>query len=473
MKNNKLKKVTIILLILLITMIAFLGIYTKQNYSIKNAVKDYQYAMDLSGKRVVTLELDETTSSTIKDAEGNVIESATDEEIAEKGYTKEEVPVNKAESKTIDNYQLTKEIIEKRLQNLNVSSYVVRLDEETGKIVVELPENDKTDSWVSNLTAVGKLEIVDAESGEVLLNNDDIKTSQALRSTTQSGTSIYFSIEFKDKKKLEEITKTYVPAPAEEASNAEETAKTEETSTEGEENSEPTTASNDKKISMKYDGTEMMSTSFEEPLTEGKMYLTVGQASTDTSTLNENLEQARTMASILSNKNLPLTYKLGGNIYVASSQKDTITDSMVSYLTLVVVVSAGILIGKYKLKGLIAITAKIGFIGLLLIVIRYWNVVISTEGIAALIFVAILNFVLLDKMLASIKKEEENKNPEIKKAINSAIIKFTLKIIPLFIIAITFVFTSMASTSSFGMVMFWGLTLIELYNLLITKNLLK
>jgi hypothetical protein len=50
---------------------------------------------------------------------------------------------------------------------------------------------------------------------------------------------------------------------------------------------------------------------------------------------------------------------------------------------------------------------------------------------------------------------------------------FTLKAIPLFIIAIVFSFINLTSTSSFGMVMFWGLTLIEIYNLIITKNLLK
>ena len=60
-----------------------------------------------------------------------------------------------------------------------------------------------------------------------------------------------------------------------------------------------------------------------------------------------------------------------------------------------------------------------------------------------------------------------------KHVINMAIKDFTFKIIPLFIIAVVFVFATWTSTSSFGMGLFWGLTLIELYNLFITKYVLK
>ena len=49
----------------------------------------------------------------------------------------------------------------------------------------------------------------------------------------------------------------------------------------------------------------------------------------------------------------------------------------------------------------------------------------------------------------------------------------TLKMIPLFIIAIAFTFTKRTPANSFGMVMFWGLTLVILYNLTITKLLVK
>lgn len=445
MKKNKLKIFTIILLILLITIIGFFGIYTKSGNTMKQSVKDYQYAMDLEGKRVVTL---------------NLAEDNSEENLNE------------------DNYKLTKDIIEKRLKSLGASDYAIRLDEKTGKIVVELAENDSTDNLISNLTTVGKLEIVDTNTKEVLLNNDDIKTSQVLRSTTTTGTSIFFSIEFNDegKNKLEEITRTYVPAEETEEQQEEITTEdeqlTEETETETDTDTEESTESTEKTITMKLDDQDMMTTSFEEPITDGKMNLTVGQASTDTDTLNENLNQARNMSALLSNKNLPLKYELDGDIYVASSVKDTITNTIISCVECVIFVAAIILIIKYKSKGILATIAYIGFAALLLIVVRYWNVVISTEGIASLIAVLILNFILSNNILNNINKED-TKKVETKHTINMTMKDFTLKVIPLFIIAIVFTFINLASASSFGMVMFWGLALIEIYNLLITKNLLK
>ena len=478
MKKNKLKIITIILLIILLTMVGFFGVYSKYQNTTKNGVKDYQYAMDLDGKRVVTLKLDTNTSEVIKDSEGNKVESATDEEIEQKGYTKSEEPANSEESKTVENYRLTKEIIEKRLNKLNVPSYAVRLNEKTGEIIVELPENENTDNWVSNLTTVGKLEIIDTETKEVLLNNDDIQTSEVLRSTTSSGTSIYFSIEFngEGKKKLEDITKTYVPASkaTQETETSETDAATEETAeTEEAAKTEETENATEKTITMKLDDTDVMSTSFEEPITDGKMHLTVGQASTDTKKLNENLQQARNMATLLSNKNLPLKYTEEGNIFVQSTLKDNVTKIMLIGIGCLIILVVLVLLIKYKGKGILAGISFIGFSALLLLMIRYWNVVLSTEGIVALFAMLILNYILTNKILKNIVKEEDNKKIESKKIINMQIIDFVLKTIPLFIVGVVFTFMQWSSTSSFGMVTFWGLTLIVLYNLLITKNLLK
>lgn len=502
MKKNKLKIITIILLIILITMVGFFGVYTKVGKSMKDAVKDYKYATDLDGERIVTLELDTTTSDIIKDSEGNIIESATDEEIQQKGYTKEQKPANAAESLTSDNYNLTKSIIEKRLNKLNVSSYTVKVDEETGKIIVELPEDDNIDNIISNLTTVGKFELIDTDTKEVLLTNDNIKTSEVLKSNTATGTAIYFTIEFngEGKKKLEEITKTYVKAPEEtttsetenteeqtqeenttpeEATNtqdASEQVATEETATEEtttEESQTDADTNKEKTVTMKIDDEEVMSTSFDETITDGKMYLTVGQSSTDKDTLNSNLKQARNMSAALSYKNLPLKYNVGGNEYVASPVKGKVTQNMINCIGIVILVITLALIFKYRLKGLFAAISYIGFVALLLLIIRYWNVVISIDGLASIGIILILNLVLIKKILAKINEEKENSKADIKHIINMQIKEFTLKIIPLFIISIVFSFMQWSSTNSFGMVMFWGLTLIELYNLIITKNLLK
>ena len=48
---KKIKLLTIILAIVLVTMVAFLGVYVPVQNRMENQVKDYDYAMDLEGGR--------------------------------------------------------------------------------------------------------------------------------------------------------------------------------------------------------------------------------------------------------------------------------------------------------------------------------------------------------------------------------------------------------------------------------------
>ena len=112
---KKVKILTITLIIALIAMIAFLGIYVQVQNRMENKVKDYSYAMDLKGTRNIRLKVDDSTKTVIKDSEGKEVQDAeelTEEQIAEKGYTKEEVPYNSTEVLTEENYIKSKEIIE-------------------------------------------------------------------------------------------------------------------------------------------------------------------------------------------------------------------------------------------------------------------------------------------------------------------------------------------------------------------------
>lgn len=189
---RKVKILTIILSIVLIAMIAFGGIYVQYQNRMENKVKDYSYAMDIKGTRNIRLKLSTQTNTVIKDSEGNVVEDSddlTDEELSEKGYTKEEVPVNGDDVKNVENYKKSKEVIEKRLKELNVDNYIIKMDEETGDIIVEITENDKTDSVVSNLSTTGKFEIVDTETEEVLMDNSDIKKAEVLYGSSSTSTS--------------------------------------------------------------------------------------------------------------------------------------------------------------------------------------------------------------------------------------------------------------------------------------------
>ena len=85
-KMKKVKTLTIILIIILLTMVAFFGIYTQVQNRMENQVKNYELAMDLKGARNIRLKVSEQTNEVIKDAEGNVVD-ITVEDIGLEAFT--------------------------------------------------------------------------------------------------------------------------------------------------------------------------------------------------------------------------------------------------------------------------------------------------------------------------------------------------------------------------------------------------
>ena len=215
---KKVKIITMIVLIILITMVSFFGVYTQVQNRMENQVRNYALDMDLDGARYVRLSVNKESTEVIKDANGNEVETdeeMTDEQLAENGYTKESVPNNSEDVLTVENYEKSKKIISERLESQGVGEYEISLDNETGDILVQIPENNTTDTFVSNMNTVGKFEIIDADTKEVLMDNSDIKLVNVMYgsgSSTTSGTTVYLNIEFNKEgtKKLEEISNTYV-----------------------------------------------------------------------------------------------------------------------------------------------------------------------------------------------------------------------------------------------------------------------
>ena len=466
---KKIKILTIILLIILITMVAFWGIYTQVQNRMENQVRDYSYAMDLAGSRVVRLIVSNGSETTVKDSEGNVVEDSenlTDDEITANGYTKEETPYNSDDVKTVDNYRKSKEIIEKRFNELGISNYITKLDEETGDIIVEITENENTDSIVSNLATTGKFEIVDSQTQEVLMDNSDIKLANVMygadsSSATSSGTMVYLNIEFtkEGKSKLEEISTNY-------------TATTEDTNTTSEDTSSDDTT--EKTITMKIDGEEIMTTSFDEPIRTGRLQLSIGYSTTDTDTLNGYINQASNMAVVLDTGNMPVRYEVDTNEFIESD----ITQNQLqiaSYIMLGVVgLALIVLIIRYRTLGLLGAFSYVGLMSILLLIIRYANVVLSMEGIFGIAIVLILNYIFVNKFLNKLKDNRKDlSKEEVIKANKETYKEFFIRIIPVIIMVIAFSFVQWTPISSFGMVMIWGIALIAAYNVIFTNNLLK
>ena len=61
----------------------------------------------------------------------------------------------------------------------------------------------------------------------------------------------------------------------------------------------------------------------------------------------------------------------------------------------------------------------------------------------------------------------------VNEAVKSTYKNIYLKLIPVGILTIVFCLSKWESLSSFGMIMFWGLALLALYNIIVTKTLLK
>ena len=464
MKGNKLKIVTITLAIILVCLVSFIGVYVQVQNRMENKVKDYSLGMNLKGARVLTLKVSEEAETVVKDAEGNVIENATDEEIETNGYVKGEEPINKEEVLNEENYNKTKRILEERLKKLSVQSYNIKVNTQDGTIVLEVPEDDNTDYIVSNITEVGEFAITDSEdTNNVLMDNNDIKTSKVLYNSTTSGTTVYLDIEFnKDgTKKLEEISKQYatIGESSEDASADENT--TEES--EAVNNEEET----QKKITMAIDGSTLISTSFDETITNGTIQMSMGSATTDTSKLQENIRNVTTITTLLDTGKLPIEYTVEGNEFITSN----ITNDTILKIAIISAVILGIaliaLIIKYKSLGLLSAISFAGLVAIYLLIIRYTNVVVTLEGICGILLIVILNYILNVNTLKKIQEYDDISN-----AIKDSFIDFLLKIIPVCIISIVFCFIQWISINSFGMIMFWGIAIILIYNMIVTRTLL-
>lgn len=467
-RERIIKIITACLITILISMIGFVGIYTQKQNQMKNQIKDYDLSMDLKGARILSIKPKEDKETIIKDTEGNKItEELTDEQITEKGYTKEEVNKN-AEKLTKENFEKTKTIIQKRLKNMGIENYIIRLNEETGEIFIELEENTETDTIVSNIGATGKFEIQDSETKEVLLDNSDIKLVDVRYNTAETGTDVYLNIQFdkEGKNKLTEITENYKTINTTTENTTTENTTTKNTTTENT-TSESETTEAQKKVVIKIDDEEVTTTSFDNIIRTGSLQLTVGKSSTSRSKINENAKKANNIASTLSFGNLPVDYEVSQNEYILSNITTKKIQQLITIIAIIAVIGLIALMFRYKLTGVLSSIAFIGFTALYLLLVRYANVIITLEGIFGIAVILVINYILTNKIANSNEKEKTAK--EVKKEYG----KSWLKIIPICIISIVFSFARWTPIASLGMVMLWGLALSAVYQLFITIPLIK
>lgn len=448
MKKSKLVKFLTILVIIAICLISFAGIWVKKQGQMENILPKYIFGMNINGTRVAKFNISDETKEIIYDAEGNETTDGTNEDGSLKeGYTSENKKINSEDILNENNYEAVKKVMEKRLEKMGVSEYVVRLNKQNGEIILELPEYTDTDEIISNLTYLGKFEIKDSETDEVLMNNDDVKEASALYGSTDTGTAVYLSIEFnkEGKEKLKNITKTYISSTDEDGNTV------------------------TKNISIELDEETMLETYFGETITTGILQLTIGSASTSSKEIASYIDQASQVAGLIDSGIMPIYYELEQNNYISAPTFGMIEKVVLGTILAVVIIGLIYWIIRYKLNGIFAAISYIGCLAITLLVIRYANVSISLEAAVAVITLLICNYLVLQYALKQFTRKDENKTEVIKKTYK----RYASILAPIVILSIVFTFINWLPISSIGMVLFWGITILGVYDYIVMKLLFE
>ena len=222
---------------------------------------------------------------------------------------------------------------------------------------------------------------------------------------------------------------------------------------------------NTTEIGLYIDGTSMMTTSFSQIIDNGVMSLSLGTSSSKEQTQILSY-QAESLASILENEAMPIQYSVTGNVYVSSPIEQNTINVLIGIGICIALIMLIVAIIKYKVKGVVISVCSIGFIAVYLLILRYTNVVITLEGIFSIALVFVINYILNIMILNRLQKNVE-------KTFTKAMTKFGLSLIPMLILAVVCCFSSWMSLFSFGMILFWGLVVSVIYNLVITRTFLK
>lgn len=479
-KEGSLKIILSVLVIVLLALISLGGIYVKHLNTMKNKLPNYKYGMEIDDTNIIKLQVSKNEKDSSGSAKENeeektnvASEEATEEEKSEvsaeneknvenveNSTEKNEKNVENAENSTeknvqaseseniytADNYKKSKKMIEKRLKVVGIDQYTLRLDENTGDMVVELPTNVMS-GVVQSIFNPGKLEIKISDTNEVIATNSNITSVETGidNSYANYGYGSFVKLDIKFNK---EATNKFT-----------EIKNTNELTTTSEDGD-----IKDRNIAIYIDGSSLCSLTMEEFLKtaiEGTLPLTLGSYTTDTETLNSSLVQANLTKSLMENEEMPIKYEFTYTGMVKSNISKT---NLVIVLSIIVAIMAIFIIAKYKLEGIFGALSIVGLICSILLLIRFTNIVVTISSIVALASIMFLQCLFVIKVL--------NNKQVNSKAFNTGIIEMTKMLIPAFIISLTISFAKIIELSTFGQVIFWGIILFEIFNNIITRAML-
>lgn len=459
--KNALAKLIVVLLIVLVSLISFLGIHKRNLNTWKSILPDYQFSKELSEIRTFEFSVDTSTKdkssdeNTAENTTGNTTENATNT-VAEgttentdntanttdtnsTNTTAEQVPVNDPAVLTKENYLKTKKIVENRLKDFGIADAEVTVNENNGKLAVSVPYEGTTDYSAALASQKGKIEIIDSETKEVLMGRSMIKKASAYyqqannndSATATKDDTVSYNLGVKltftseGQKKLNELSKTYI-----------------ETTDENGETSQKT-------ITVQIDGEDKYITYFtpDGEYTELAIPLYRSVSADDMDTFNSDYKDCFVTQTILNNDEFPITYKLTSGSFIESDLGENFVKGLsiagIVLLAIVIVLT----IVKNKKDGFCASIIEIGYIAILLLIIRAASVSLTLSGILTIAIMAIVNYFLLltfMKTEKAIDKLEKFGN-------------FILTIIPFIITIVVFALGKEVNTQSIGSVGIWGI----------------
>lgn len=413
-QNNKISlkilgRILTIIIIMLVSLGSFVGIFKLEQNAMKNIIPDYELGMDLYGARHIVAKVDDT---------------------------------NAEDMRTYDNYIKSKEIIEERLKFLEISDYLVRLDDATGEIDIEIPEDATTDYFAEYTGMQGKFTMTDDETSEVLLDNNSLKKASIQYGTSSAGTTVYLVIEFNKEgsSKLQEVSKTYIKS----------------TDSEGNDTT--------KKVKMSIDDQTIMTTYFGEEMTDGIMQIPLG-TTTDATDIQNYLKQASNISVFLNTEPLPIKYSVDINRFEYSD----ITENALKIATIVLASIFAIMliymIIKYKANGILGALANVGFLALLLLAIRYGKVTLTLTGIAGIAIATIIEYVITMLVIKQYNKDTDEAT--VNKNVKNVMSNSAKTIAPILIMSVIFALIKWEQIASIGMVLFWAILIMIVYNAII------
>ncbi len=355
-----------------------------------------------------------------------------------------EAPINPQEVLNVQNYKKSKEIIESRLKSYGIVDAIVSMNEENGAINIETSNTDITNFVPTLIEGKGDFEIIDSDTEECLIDRSMIKSATGYYVPSENSTAenptydlgISFQFNSNAQNKINEMTKKYIETTDE---NGETTQKT------------ITIRINDTDIYKTYFSPEGTYTSINVPIYKDVQ-------TSDIDTFNQKYRECLVYQSVLETDEMPIKYKVDSGVYLNSN----LSENFLTYFSIatcaILVIIAVLMVKKYGKTGLKMALIEIGYVAILLLLIRVVGATLTLVGLMMIFFMSILNYLFMSNLTKTDKLEQLK--------------KFLMSIIPFLIMILVFNFVKDINLLSVGIIGIWGI-ITFIYTFLVSLVLLE